>query len=113
LLLASPFIFRWMGGHGEILSTALAYSNVAFSGAVSICMLNLLGSAVRGTGNMALPAGVIVGSVCAHVLISPVLIFGWGPLPASDLQARAGDWRAPSVRAVLCSCSICAPPGRS
>jgi Na+-driven multidrug efflux pump len=45
-------------------------------------MLNLLGSAVRGTGNMALPAGVIVGSVCAHVLISPVLIFGWGPLPA-------------------------------
>jgi Na+-driven multidrug efflux pump len=82
LLLASPFIFRWMGGHGEILSTALAYSNVAFSAAVSICMLNLLGSAVRGTGNMALPAGVIVGSVCAHVLISPVLIFGWGPLPA-------------------------------
>jgi MATE family, multidrug efflux pump len=82
LLLSAPFVFRWMGGHGEILSSALAYSNVAFSGAVSICMLNLLGSAVRGTGNMGLPAGVIVGSVIAHVLISPVLIFGWGPLPA-------------------------------
>jgi putative MATE family efflux protein len=82
LLLASRFIFRWMGGDGEILSMALAYSNVAFSGAVSICMLNLLGSAVRGTGNMGLPAGVIVGSVLAHVLISPILIFGWGPLPA-------------------------------
>jgi len=82
LLLASPFIFRWMGGHGEILWTALAYSNVAFSGAVSICMLNLLGSAVRGTGNMGLPAGVIVGSVLAHVVLSPILIFGWGPLPA-------------------------------
>src|SRR4051812_9484802 len=63
LLLGAPFVFRWMGGHGEILSSALAYSNVAFSGAVSICMLNLLGSAVRGTGNMGLPAGVIVGSV--------------------------------------------------
>ena len=71
-----------MGGHGEILSSALAYSNVAFSGAVSICMLNLLGSAVRGTGNMGLPAAVIVGSVIAHILISPLLIFGWGPLPA-------------------------------
>ena len=82
LLLGAPFVFRWMGGHGEILSSALAYSNVAFSGAVSICMLNLLGSAVRGTGNMSLPAGVIVGSVIAHVLISPLLIFGWGPLPA-------------------------------
>jgi Na+-driven multidrug efflux pump len=31
---------------------------------------------------MGLPAGVIVGSVIAHVLISPVLIFGWGPFPA-------------------------------
>ena len=39
LLLGAPFVFRWMGGHGEILSSALAYANVAFSGAVSICML--------------------------------------------------------------------------
>jgi putative MATE family efflux protein len=82
LLLGTPFLFRWMGGHGEVLSAALAYANVAFSGAVSICMLNLLGSAVRGTGNVGLPAGIIVGSVVAHVLISPVLIFGWGPIPA-------------------------------
>src|SRR6476660_416767 len=81
-LLGAPFAFRWMGGSGEILSSALAYSNVAFSGAVSSCMLNLLGSAVRGTGNMGLPAAVIVGSVIAHILISPLLIFGWGPLPA-------------------------------
>jgi len=49
---------------------------------VSICMLNLLGSAVRGTGNMALPAGVIVASVTVHVIVSPLLIFGWGPIPA-------------------------------
>jgi len=82
LLLAAPTVFRWMGGHRAVLSSAIDYANVAFSGAVSICMLNLLGSAVRGTGNMALPAGIIVGSVLAHILISPVLIFGWGPLPA-------------------------------
>jgi putative MATE family efflux protein len=82
LLLGAPFVFRWMGGNGEMLSAAFSYANVAFSGAVSICMLNLLGSAVRGTGNMGLPAGVIVGSVIAHVLISPLLIFGWGPVPA-------------------------------
>jgi putative MATE family efflux protein len=82
LLVGGPIIFRLMGGHGEILSSALAYANVAFSGALSICMLNLLGSAVRGTGNMGLPAAVIVGSVIAHVVISPLLIFGWGPLPA-------------------------------
>src|ERR1700676_4925298 len=72
LLLGAPIVFRWMGGHDAVLSAALAYANVAFGGAVLICMLNLLGSAVRGTGNMALPAGVILGSVIAHILISPV-----------------------------------------
>ncbi len=82
MLLAAPVVFRWMGGRGEMLSAALAYANVAFGGAVSIWMLNLLGNAVRGTGNMGLPAAVIVGSVLAHILISPILIFGWGDLPA-------------------------------
>jgi putative MATE family efflux protein len=81
-LLGAPFVFPWMGGRGDMLTAALAYGNVAFSGAISISLLNILGSAVRGTGNMGLPAGVIVGSVVAHVLISPVLIFGWGPVPA-------------------------------
>jgi len=90
LLLGAPIIFRWMGGQGAILSSALAYANVAFSGAVSIFMLNLLGSAVRGTGNMTLPASVIVASVMAHVLVSPVLIFGWGPLP--HLGAAGAGW---------------------
>jgi putative MATE family efflux protein len=71
-----------MGGQGEMLSAALSYSNVAFSGAISICMLNLLGAALRGTGNMTLPSTVIVSSVFAHILISPLLIFGWGPIPA-------------------------------
>lgn len=29
---------------------------------------------------MGLPAGVIVGSVLGHIVVSPVLIFGWGPI---------------------------------
>ncbi|MFL6928490.1 MAG: MATE family efflux transporter, partial [Xanthobacteraceae bacterium] len=82
MLLAAPFVFRWMGGQGEMLEAALSYANVAFSGAASLCLLNFLANAVRGTGNMVVPAAAIIGSVTAHVLISPALIFGWGPLPA-------------------------------
>jgi putative MATE family efflux protein len=82
MLLCAPVVFRWMGGRGEMLDAALAYANVAFSGAVGLCVLNFLANAVRGTGNMTLPAAAIIGSVTAHVLISPALIFGWGLLPA-------------------------------
>ena len=81
-LLGAPFVFRWMGGRDQMLADALSYANVALGGAVCICVSNLLGNAVRGTGNMSLPASVLVGCVVVHIAISPVLIFGLGPLPA-------------------------------
>lgn len=82
LLLGAPFMFRWMGGQDEMLSDALAYANVALGGAVCVCVLNLLGNSVRGTGNMSLHATVLIGCVLAHIALSPALIFGAGPLPA-------------------------------
>jgi putative MATE family efflux protein len=81
-LLGAPLLFRWMGGRDEMLADALSYANVALGGAVCICVLNLLANAVRGTGNMSLPASVLVSCVVVHIAISPVLIFGAGPLPA-------------------------------
>ena len=89
MLLTTPFIFRWMGGRDDMLSDALAYANVALGGAVCITVLNLLGNAVRGTGNMSLHAGVLVGCVVAHIALAPLLMFGWGALPHSG-PAGAG-----------------------
>src|SRR5216684_2465738 len=82
MLLAAPFLFGWMGGRDKMLIDALSYANVAFGGAVCITVLNLLGNVVRGTGNMSLHAGVLVGCVIAHIALAPLLIFGYGPFPA-------------------------------
>jgi Na+-driven multidrug efflux pump len=65
-----------------MLIEALSYANAAFGGAVCITVLNLLGNAVRGTGNMSLHAGVLVGCVVAHIALAPALMFGYGPFPA-------------------------------
>lgn len=90
LWLSAPFIFRWMGGRGDMLDDALAYANVALGGAVCITVLNLLGNAVRGTGNMSLHANVLLWCVVAHIAMTPLLIFGWGPVPA--LGAAGAGW---------------------
>ena len=82
MLAAGPVVYRAMGGRGAVLQAALEYSSVALGGAVSICVLNILANVVRGTGNMAYPAAVLVASVLGHVVLSPMLIFGFGPLPA-------------------------------
>jgi len=89
MLTMGPVFYRWMGGRGEMLDAALAYSAVAFGGAISICTLNILASVVRGTGNMTFPAAALMGGVLGHVLLSPMLIFGWGPFPTLGI-AGAG-----------------------
>jgi putative MATE family efflux protein len=80
-LWGGPLLYRAMGGAGEALAAALAYSNIVFAGAISVWLLNTLASVVRGTGNMLLPAGVVIGGGTLTLCLSPMLILGWGPLP--------------------------------
>ena len=77
-----PALYSFMGGQGGSLSAALHYSNVVFAGTVLLWIMNALASAIRGTGNMLVPALVICGGVVVLVPLSPCLIFGLGPFPA-------------------------------
>jgi putative MATE family efflux protein len=74
-------IYRAMGGSGGALEAALVYSNVVFAGNILLWVMNGLASVVRGTGNMLVPALVICVGVVALVPLSPLLIFGLGPIP--------------------------------
>jgi len=82
MLLGGPALFRFMGGRGGALAAAVSYSTVIFSGAIAFWMFNILGSIVRGTGNMILPAGVVVGGGLLVIPLSPLLIYGAGPIPS-------------------------------
>ena len=75
-------IYRALGGTGGELEAALIYSNVVFAGNVLLWLMNGLASAIRGTGNMLVPAVVICVGVVFLVPLSALLIFGWGPIPA-------------------------------
>jgi putative MATE family efflux protein len=75
-------IYRALGGAGGELDAALRYSNIVFAGNILLWTMNGLASAVRGTGNMLVPALVICIGVVVLVPLSPALIFGLGPFPA-------------------------------
>jgi len=81
MLWGGPRLYRAMGGTGDALAAALTYSNVVFAGAGAFWLFNTLGSVLRGTGNMRLPAVVGVAGGAVLLLLSPALIWGWGPLP--------------------------------
>ena len=60
-ILGGPILYRAMGGSGSTLTAALTYSGVVFSGAIPIWITALLSSALRGAGNVKVPAFVILG----------------------------------------------------
>ena len=89
MLLGGRWLFTLMGGTGASLDAALVYSNVAFAGAVLVWLFNSLAAVVRGTGNMAVPANVTVAGVVVLIPLSPLLIFGWGPIPGLGIAGGA------------------------
>lgn len=82
-------LYRRMGGSGGSLQVALTYSGWVFSGAVLIWLFNALASVVRGTGNMAVPAAVTSIGTLALIPLSPLLIFGLGPVPGFGVAGGA------------------------
>jgi putative MATE family efflux protein len=76
-----PILYRAMGGNGSALTAALTYSGVVFAGSIPIWIVAVLSSALRGAGNVNVPALVIFSGAVILLPLSPALIFGWGPFP--------------------------------
>ncbi|MBB6558557.1 putative MATE family efflux protein [Acidovorax soli] len=83
------WLYTRMGGAGGALEAALIYSNWVFAGAICVWVFNTLAAIIRGTGNMAVPAYVTVWGALVLIPLSPLLIFGWGPLPGLGIAGGA------------------------
>jgi len=75
-------LFEMMGGRGEALANAMLYADVVFAAAIPGWIANLLAAALRGAGNVRVPALVTAAGAAATLALSPLFIFGWGFVPA-------------------------------
>lgn len=82
-------IYAAMGGSGEALSAAHEYSVYVFFASVPIWVVNLLSAVLRGIGNVKVPATVTLIGALVLIPLSPLLIFGLGPIEGFGL-AGAG-----------------------
>ena len=89
LLGGGRWLYGQMGGSGAALAAALTYSNWVFGGAALVWIFNTLSAVLRGTGNMLLPAIITVVGTVLLIPLSPLLIFGWGPVPALGIAGGA------------------------
>lgn len=105
-------IYTAMGGRGAALADALAYSNVLFGGAVVFWLFNVLAAASRGSGNMMLPSVTLLGTALLHVLLCPLLVFGWGPIRGLGVAgAAASSLTINSVGAIVMASQLLRPGG--
>ena len=84
-----PALYKALGGRDRSLDAALKYSNYLFAGAIPVWIVNLLAAALRGSGNVKVPAMVTLAGALVLIPFSPILIFGLGPVPGLGI-AGAG-----------------------
>jgi putative MATE family efflux protein len=82
-------LYALLGGKGEALAQALAYSHVLFGGAVFVWLANTLASVLRGSGNTLAPAVALAAAALVHIPLSGALTLGWGPLPRLGIAGAA------------------------
>lgn len=76
-----PALFTRMGGEGKPLAAAILYANLVFLSAIPGWIATLLAAALRGAGNVRVPAIVAAAGSFVTLGLSPLFILGWGPVP--------------------------------
>src|SRR6266545_1183726 len=69
-----------LGAAGPALEVAVLYSDVLFLGAIPFWLFNAAASILRGGGNTAYPAAAGAAGGVVTLAVSPLIIFGVGPL---------------------------------
>lgn len=88
-LLGGHWLLSLTGAPARVISEAAGYGEVLFLGALPLWIMAFLNAALRGAGNMRLPALFMIGSSLVQVPLTGALMFGWLGLPALGLPGAA------------------------
>jgi putative MATE family efflux protein len=89
MLIFGPKLLELLGGRGNVLAQAIAYSQIFFGGAVIPWLMNSMGGILRGTGNMKLPSALMLVSAACQIVIGGSLALGFGPIPSFGMRGVA------------------------
>ena len=94
--------YTLLGGRGGVLEQAMQYSQVLFSGAIAIWLVNTLASVVRGTGDMRIPSVTLIGTALVQIAVGGALGLGLFGLPKFGMSGvAAGQLTAFTLGAIF------------
>ena len=78
-----------MGADGEIAIAATDYITVRLLGAPAVLATVAAFGTLRGLQDMRSPMWIAGGLNAVNIILDPILIFGWGPVPAMGVAGAA------------------------
>lgn len=85
---AAPMM-RLVGAGPEILEDSVTYFRISSYGFIFLFMFFVFQSLMRGIGNVLLPMYIILGTVFLNLVLDPLFIYGWGPIPGYGVAGAA------------------------
>lgn len=85
---AEPMM-RMVGAGPEILEDSVTYFRISSYGFIFLFMFFVFQSLMRGIGNVLLPMYIIMSTVFLNLVLDPLFIYGWGPVPPMGVAGAA------------------------
>lgn len=99
----APLLFLGAEAEPLVFADGLAYTRIYWAGGIAI-LLHLAGDAVfRAHGDTTTPFRIAMIALGLNVAVTPLLIFGWGPVPALGVAgAGCATVGAEALAALMC-----------
>jgi putative MATE family efflux protein len=83
------FIFSLMGANDTLMPFITAYMIPWYLGGVFLAVPMVGNSVLRAFGDTSTPSIIMAACGGLNAVLDPILIFGWGPIPAMGIQGAA------------------------
>jgi putative MATE family efflux protein len=87
--LYSKEILALMGGEPDLIAEGYGYTKLLIGGNITIVLLFLINAIFRGAGDASVAMWTLVLSNGLNIILDPVFIFGWGPIPEFGVMGAA------------------------
>ncbi|HTD98141.1 MAG TPA: MATE family efflux transporter [Mucilaginibacter sp.] len=82
-------ILHLMGGSDKLIADNIIYTRIMFGGNIVIMLLFIINGIFRGAGDASIAMRSLwIANIC-NIILCPVLIYGFGPIPALGLKGAA------------------------